>query len=96
MNVILSRRARIDLIDIETYIAANSQTAADRVVDDIFTALDKLAVNPELGHMREDLTDRKVRFWAVHSYLIVYEHSHTIIGVARILSRYRDIAALLV
>jgi plasmid stabilization system protein ParE len=95
VEVVLSRRARADLIDIETYIAQDSIASADKVIDDILAAFDRLAVNPQLGHVRRDLTERKVRFWAVHSYLIVYEIDEAAIGIVRILSHYRDIAALL-
>lgn len=95
MDVVLSRRARADLIDIEAYIAQDSVAAADKVIDAILAAFDRLSVNPQLGHLRRDLTDRPVRFWSVHSYLIVYEIGQTEIGIVRILSHYRDIAALL-
>jgi hypothetical protein len=28
---------------------------------------------PEMGHTREDLTERPVKFWSVFSYLVVYD-----------------------
>ncbi len=95
MDVILSRRARFDLIDIQDYIANDNPAAAARVIDDMFAAFDTLAANPGIGHIRQDLTTRDVRFWTVHSYMILYEISATRVNIARVLSGYRDIAALL-
>ncbi len=48
-----------------------------------------------MGHLRQDLTDRPVRFWTVHSYLIIYHDTQDGIGIARVLSGFRDISALL-
>ena len=95
MDVILSRRARFDLIDIQDYIGNDNPAAAMRVIDDMFAAFDTLAANPGIGHIRQDLTTRDVRFWTVHSYMIVYEVSPARVNIARVLSGYRDIAALL-
>jgi hypothetical protein len=33
----------------------------------IHDAIEKLAENPGIGHAREDLTDRAVKFWSVYS-----------------------------
>jgi plasmid stabilization system protein ParE len=58
-------------------------------------AVSMLARNPDLGHLRRDLTSKPVRFWAVHSYLIIYDPAARPLEVVRILSGYRDIASLL-
>ena len=54
-----------------------------------------LARNPKLGHLRGDLTSTPVRFWPVYSYLIIYDPATRPLEVVRILSGYRDVAALL-
>ena len=95
MDFILSDEARSDLIDIQDYIAQNSPRQAARVIDDIFATLDKLATNPMIGHVREDLTSRPVRFFSVHSYLIIYNAASRPLSIVRILSGYRDVAILL-
>lgn len=95
MTYVVSRRARADLIDIQDYIARDNPAAAERVVDGILAAFEKLAERPQMGQVRNDLTDRNVRFWAVYSYMIVYEEADDGIGVARVLSSFRDISALL-
>jgi plasmid stabilization system protein ParE len=95
MNYTVSRRARADLIDIQDYIARDNPAAAERVVDDILLAFEKLAERPQMGQIRQDLTNRPVRFWSVYSYMIVYQDSEDGIGIARVLSSFRDISTLL-
>ncbi|MGN6364162.1 type II toxin-antitoxin system RelE/ParE family toxin [Asticcacaulis taihuensis] len=95
MDFILSDEARADLIDIQDYIAANSPRQAARVIDDIFSIFGKLAEMPLIGHVREDLTSRPVRFFSVHTYLIVYDAASRPLSIVRVLSGYRDVAALL-
>jgi plasmid stabilization system protein ParE len=66
---ILTPRAEQDLGDIWEYIASDSIEAADRVLDALEKALNKLAKNPGIGHIREELADRRHRFFLVYSYL---------------------------
>ena len=51
--------------------------------------------NPGIGHVRDDLTDQPVRFWAVFSYLIIYDPVPRPVQVVRVLHGARDLAALL-
>jgi plasmid stabilization system protein ParE len=90
-----SAEARLDLFGIWEYIARDNLDAADRVEKDIHDAVAMLARSPEVGHSRRDLTSRPVRFWSIHSYLIVYDPATRPLEVVRILSGYRDIAVLL-
>lgn len=55
-------------------------------------ALLRLAEFPNLGHLREELTDRPYRFWRVHSYMIIYRTDVSPPKVARVLHGARDIA----
>jgi hypothetical protein len=48
-----------------------------------------------MGHYREDLTHRPVLFWTVHNFLIVYRPETRPLEIIRILSGWRDVAALL-
>ena len=50
-----------------------------------------LSENPGVGHVREDLTDKPVNFWVVHSYLIVFRPETRPLQIVRVLSGYRDI-----
>lgn len=90
-----SPQARRDLVEIPEYIARENLDAADRVEQEIQQAILMLARNPELGHLRRDLTSKPVRFWAVHSYLVIYDPDARPLEVVRILSGYRDVATLL-
>ncbi len=90
-----SPEARLDLFAIWEYIARDNLDAADRVEQEIQRAVQLLVTQPELGHHRSDLTSKPVRFWPVHSYLIVYDPAARPLEVIRILSGYRDVAALL-
>ncbi|MCI0540797.1 MAG: type II toxin-antitoxin system RelE/ParE family toxin [Verrucomicrobiales bacterium] len=90
-----SREARLDLLEIWEYIARDNVDAADRVEQKVQEAVSMLARNPDLGHLRLDLTSKPVRFWPVDSYLIIYDPATRPLEVVRILSGYRDIAKLL-
>jgi plasmid stabilization system protein ParE len=68
---VLHPEAFNDLDEIEEFIAKDNFDAADRVLDEIYTAIQLLATNPGPGHRRPDLTSRPLRFWLVYSYLIL-------------------------
>lgn len=96
MNYFLSQIAEQDIDEIVTYIAKENTKAALTLLDSLYTAMDKLAENPMMGHTREDLTNRSVRFWPFKwHYLIVYNDCQPI-EIVRVLSGYRDIANLLI
>ncbi|MFP4148304.1 MAG: type II toxin-antitoxin system RelE/ParE family toxin [Nitriliruptoraceae bacterium] len=91
---VLSHEAITDLRDIYDYIAADDPVAARRVLEDIRTAIRRLADHPGLGHLREDLADEALRVWTVHSYLVIYRPDARPLQIVRVLSGYRDIAVL--
>ena len=90
-----SREARLDLLEIWEHIAKDNLDAADRVEQEIQKTVAMLAANPGLGHLRRDLTSKPVRFWSVYSYLVIYDPAARPLEVVRILSGYRDVAAML-
>ena len=61
-----------DLDEIYEYIDRFNSRAADRVLDEFFTALDSLSAMPHQGFRRPDLTSRPLRFKVIRSYLIAY------------------------
>ena len=63
---VLSHEATADLRDIHD-IAADDPVAAHRVLENIRTAMHRLADHPGLGHLRDDLADEALRVWTVHS-----------------------------
>ena len=92
---IINPEALIDLDDIWFYIARDSVTAADREIDLIYASIARLAEHPESGHTREDLTSLPLRFWTVHSHLIIYRADVEPIEIVRVLGGYRDLPKLL-
>lgn len=74
------------------YIAADNANAADKVENEITQAFYRLAEHPFMGHLREDLTEKDLRFWSVYSYLIVYDPHRQPIAIVRVLSGWRDVA----
>lgn len=95
MTFTISPEADIDLLHIQDFIAENNPAAAQNVIRKIETALYRLGESPFMGHKREDLTSRNVRFWSVYSYVIIYEIYEGSIQIVRVLSSYRNIPSLL-
>ena len=64
---ILTPRAKQDVNDIWDYIADDNIEAADRVLNALDSAMVTLAKTPGIGHWREELTDKRHRFFPVYS-----------------------------
>jgi len=91
----LSSQARRDLYGIVDYIAADNPRASERVRAAIMRAIGRLAERPGMGHSRQDLTSRPLRFWSVMGrYTIVYRDDRPI-EIIRVFGPGRDIADLL-
>lgn len=90
-----SFEARLDLLEIWEFIAADDLEAADRIISEIQKSAVTLAQNPNIGHSRRDLTSKPVRFWTIHSYLMIYLPDSKPLEIVRVLSGYRDVASLL-
>jgi antitoxin ParD1/3/4/toxin ParE1/3/4 len=92
---VLTPRAKQDVNDIWDYIADDSIEAADRLLDALETTMVKLAKSPGIGHWREELTDKRHRFFLVSSYLIVYRQETRPLQIIRILHASRDVQSIL-
>lgn len=68
----LHPEALADLDEIRGYIAQENPDAADRIMWEIFDAIDRLVPFPRQGHRRPDLSPRALRFTLVREYLIAY------------------------
>ena len=91
----LSPEALRDIEEIWEFISNDNLDAADRVRDEIFSACDKLADVPGMGHLRTDLAQEPLRFWPVYSYLIIYRPDSEPLEIVRVLHGARDVAQLL-
>ncbi len=96
-DLLIAPDARFDLDEIWSYYAVDLQNpdAADRIRDEIFEALNKLARTPGMGHLRSDLAEEPLRFWCVRSYLIIYRAEKRSVEIVRVLHGARDVQAIL-
>lgn len=83
-------QARLDLLDIWTFIAEDNEVAADRTLDRIEGALRSIAENPQMGRARSELRPG-VRSFPVGSYILFYRDLGDTIDVVRVLNSFRDI-----
>lgn len=93
----LSPDARRDLLATQDYYLdeKRSASAAEAVFFDLGRGFEQIARNPWIGHRREDLTERDVRFLLIGAYFIVYRPNPNPVRVVRILHGSRDISAIL-
>ena len=69
----LSAAAGRDLEEISEYIAADSVSAARKLMAKFYATMERIGQHPGIGHSREDLVEgRKLLFFPVGNYLIVY------------------------
>lgn len=93
---VLAPGAAFDLVDIWRYIRKQSSLAmADRVEKVILDRIVFLASAPSAGHWRPDLTDKRVKFSPVYSYLIVYLPETKPLQVVSILHGRRNVVQIL-
>ena len=93
---ILAPAAARELAGIWRYIKKESnQETADRVESVLRSKFTYLAEFPGAGHWRPDLTDAKVRFFHVYSYLIVYRPEAKPLQIVTILHASRDLTKIL-
>ena len=94
----LSPDARHDLLAIQDYYLdeKRSASAAEAVFCELGRGFQQIARTPWIGHRREDLTNRDVRFLRIGAYFIVYRPDPSPVRVVRILHGSRDIGAILI
>ena len=89
-SVLTKPLARGDLLDIWDYVAADSLTKADRLLDTINKQCEKLARFPEMGRARDELAP-SLRSFPVGKYVIFYRPIEDGIEVVRVLHGKRDL-----
>lgn len=93
---LLTPAADADLDEIWLYVADSSGAVpADALEDELHTAMHRLGESPGIGHLRHDLAEEALRFWAVHKFLIVYRPETRPIQIVRVLHGARDVQAIL-
>jgi plasmid stabilization system protein ParE len=91
---VLTPLAARDLNEIWDYLAEDNVEAANGTLSALEKTMRKLAKQPGIGHLRDDLADRRHRFFLVYSYLIVYRAADPL-EVIRVLHAARDVQMLL-
>jgi antitoxin ParD1/3/4 len=94
----LTPLAKADIFDIWSYIADDSEEAADRVEQSIYDACTFVAEAPLRGHSRPDLTTRSLRFWTLTrypNYTVVYRPETVPLQVVAVLHGKRNARRIL-
>lgn len=91
----ISPAALVDIQAILEYIRTDNPDAAEQLEEELFSAFDRLAQWPEMGHVRPELTGKAVRFWPVGSYLLVYQFTRSMLQIVAVLHGARDIPAVI-
>ena len=95
VRYVLTPEAQAHISEIGAHVAADNVQAALRVYDALEAAFEMLAERPGIGHSRQDLTNRPVKFWSVYSYLIVYDPASRPLSIIAVLHGARDVEHLL-
>ncbi|WP_342734999.1 type II toxin-antitoxin system RelE/ParE family toxin [Bradyrhizobium sp. B117] len=90
MQVVLSLRARTDLLDIHSYLAERSLAAADRLAARFSERFDELRQFPFLGPDRSELK-ASLRGLSIDGYIAFYLVQTDRIVIVRVLDGRRDI-----
>ena len=94
-HFVLTPAAEGDLLKIIEYLEGESLDAVLKVVDALDEAMQRLAENPGIGHVRPDLTGEHVRFWSVFKYLVIYRPETEPLEIVRVLHGRRDVKRIL-
>jgi plasmid stabilization system protein ParE len=94
----LTPLAKADIFEIWSYIAEDSQDAANRVEQAIYDACKFVAEAPLRGHSRPDLTSHSLRFLTLTrypNYTVVYRPETAPLQVVAVLHGKRNIRRIL-
>lgn len=94
----LTPLAKADIFDIWSYIADDSEDAANRVEHAIYDACAFVADAPMRGHLRSDITTRSLRFWTLTrypNYTVVYRPEMAPLQVVAVLHGKRNVGRIL-
>jgi len=69
--------------------------SADRIVTELFKVFYKLAEIPNSGHRRPDLTSRRVLFYRIFSYLVIYQPGSSPLLILGVLHGKRNVSRIL-
>ena len=94
-KVLRKPQAEADLIEIWTYIAQDSPTRADKLLDKIDEKSQTIAQSPFIGIARDELGP-EIRSFPIGNYVLFYQPIEDGIEIIRVLHGARDIEALFI
>jgi plasmid stabilization system protein ParE len=77
------------------YFSQGGTRLANRILAEIYDAIQRLIESPGLGHFRPDLTDKPLRFYRVYSIFLIYDPASQPLYIARVYHGARDIKRLM-
>ena len=89
-KLIVSERAKKDIIEIRTYISERNLSAAKNLIYTLNRSLKNLCHTPFMGSIRSEFHPQ-ARCLVVGKYLVFYEVLESIVYILRILHSARDI-----
>ncbi len=89
MALKLTLEAREDLKDIWRYISEDSELAADRFIDELYSECVSIYKSGHFGRNRPDIS-KGVTSYAYRRYILYFEKRQNDVFVLRVLHGYRD------
>jgi len=86
----ISEEARRDLLGIWSYVAEDSETAADALLSKLYDHLELLGKSVFMGRRREDLRSG-YRSIAVEQYIVIYRVAGEDVEIAHVIHGKRDL-----
>jgi toxin ParE1/3/4 len=90
MAFLLHPEAIDDLDEIHEYLSRHNESAADRVLDELFGSFGSIAAAPGIGFRKPELTLRPLRFRVIRNYLIAYASEQNPIWILAIIDGRRS------
>ena len=90
MKVRISRKARIELLDIYAYLAERNPTSAESILQEINSRLRQLSRFPFMGRERSEFA-ANLRSALVRTYLIYYTVTDDEIVIMRVVDGRMDV-----
>jgi toxin ParE1/3/4 len=99
-NIGIRPQARMDVVELATYIGRDSVTAADRFLDACEATFDFLAESPEIGGVYPTTNSRLIGlrvFWVrdFPNHLALYVERSNSVEIIRVVHGARDLEAVL-
>jgi len=92
----LTSAARLDLLQIWNYLAElASVDVADAMLSDLESAMMKLSDRPGIGHRRDDITRRDLRFYLVHRYFVIFRPDSVPLRITRVLHASQNLKKII-